>query len=401
MNWTDKINNYRFKFYSQTGEEGFITNIMNHIGGWKEKQIVDLGAWDGVYLSNTRYFEQIGCKRVLIDGDDRGSSDVHEHWITKENICQLLNQYNVEKEFDLLNIDIDGNDADILESILKEFRPRLIVSEFNGALDGCKKMKYNPNHEWNNDDYYGYSLEYGNKIAYENGYRIVFQNDSLNLYYVREDLLDKDLQVDLKFKKANYHPHVDGEWEEANMAWEGSPFNGDFIMQAAFLKLRDKYAIDTVIETGTYKGDTTLWLSDNFKRVYTIEVNKEYYIESSKRLLKTGVRNLYGDSSELLSIILENTLINKCIIFLDAHWYANPMKGEFASIKESGIKPILVIHDFKNPEHPEFQYDSYPDQVYDFESIKESLDSIYDEYDYYYNQEATGGKVGCLFVIPK
>ena len=49
---------------------------------------------------------------------------------------------------------------------------------------------------------------------------------------------------------------------------EGFPFNGDSFMKLDFLKLKEK-GFNTVVETGTYHGDTTEWLCDNFDKVYT------------------------------------------------------------------------------------------------------------------------------------
>lgn len=205
----------KFKMYSQTGEEGIIGYILAHISA--NKFLVDLGAWDGQHLSNTKYFlDHQGYEGLLIDGDNHGNENVKQHFITKENICGLLKNYGCPKYFDFLNIDLDGNDYYILNEILSQYRPALICAEFNGTIDNgvSKTIAYNEHHTWGNDDYYGFSFEAGKKLAEANGYAVVFQNDSLNIYMVRKDLLNGS-EFGVNYAVNKYHPHnPNGEWVE-------------------------------------------------------------------------------------------------------------------------------------------------------------------------------------------
>jgi hypothetical protein len=217
--WIGQMNTMpRFKKYSQTGEEGYLRHILGHVG-FGDRFLVDVGAWDGYHLSNTRYFiEEYGYRSVLIDGDNRGNLEVSERWVTKENILQIMQEHAVPKNFSLLSFDTDGNDYDILETLCSEYKPDVIVCEVNGTipLGVSKKIQYNPNHTWNNDDYYGFSMSAGLKLADKIGYRIVFQNDALNLYLVRKDLLaNPDIDINLNFQHNKYHPHnALGIWVE-------------------------------------------------------------------------------------------------------------------------------------------------------------------------------------------
>lgn len=190
-----------------------------------------------------------------------------------------------------------------------------------------------------------------------------------------------------------------------SMAFSNAPFNEDSFMEKEFLKLKDQFNIKTVIETGTYHGVTTKWLSENFNQIKTIEVNKTHY-DKAKQFLNyiPNINMFLGESSLLLGEILK--LSPNPLVFLDAHWYTNPVLEELKQIKESGIKPVLVIHDFKNPHHPDFGYDTYPDQgiIYEWDWIKDKIEDIYGEhgvgYNYYYNSQADGAKRGCVFIAP-
>jgi hypothetical protein len=190
------------------------------------------------------------------------------------------------------------------------------------------------------------------------------------------------------------------------MQEEGQPFNNDKHMEEEFLRLKEHFNITHVIETGTYHGDTTHWLIHNFDVVHSIESNPDHLKVAQQKL--HGHRNFtqwVGSSAEKLGDILESCEGRSTLVFLDAHWYANPVLEELKRIWEVGAKPVLVIHDFKVPDHPDFGYDTYPEQkiVYEWDWIKPKIDIIYgsDGYTHYYNTKAEGAKRGCVFIFPK
>ncbi len=190
------------------------------------------------------------------------------------------------------------------------------------------------------------------------------------------------------------------------MKTEDNAFNRDIFLVKKFLAIKDQYSLDTVIETGTFKGSTTSWFCENFDNVYSVECNREYYEESKKNLerFKNLTLNL-EESPNFLSKVLPKIDDKKTIIFLDAHWYTNPVLAELQNIKRSGKKPIIAIHDFMVPDHPEFGYDVYPNQgiVYNWEWIEKYIENIYGSNGYIkeYNTQATGSMRGCIFIFPK
>lgn len=198
------------------------------------------------------------------------------------------------------------------------------------------------------------------------------------------------------------------------MSVENLPFNGDTFMEAEFLKIKEKYAVRYVIETGTYKGFTTRWLARNFDYVFSVEIMEHYYKEALNYLI--GIKNVeiyHSNSTKILPLLLlksereisRNTDKGTLIVFLDSHWYANPVLKELEIIAASGMKPILCIHDMKNPNDETMAYDRYPEQniVYEYSWVKPGLDLIYgyNGYDHYFNTEATGARCGALWCTPK
>lgn len=185
-----------------------------------------------------------------------------------------------------------------------------------------------------------------------------------------------------------------------------TPFNADLYLEEKFSEIKKKFRITTVVETGTFHGATTAWFSNNFNHVYTVECNKQYYEESGNNLAnRSNITRRLQDSPEFLREILPHIDDQKTLVFLDAHWYTNPVLNELEAIKNSGKRPIIIIHDFMVPDHPEFGYDVYPEQgiVYNWEWIKEKIEGIYGSNGYYkeYNTKAVGAMRGCIFIFPK
>lgn len=183
-------------------------------------------------------------------------------------------------------------------------------------------------------------------------------------------------------------------------------FNGDKFISHTFLTIRDLFKIDTIVETGTYEGDTTAFLSENFKKVYSIEVLKQNFDFANNKLNSLNLKpNLYlGKSEELLkSIIIENDITSKSIFFLDAHWYECPLQQELDIIAECNIKPIIAIHDFVVPNSKTLGYDCYNNQPFTFEWLKPNFDKIYNgQYNYWYNDDilSEGAKRGIIYLVP-
>jgi hypothetical protein len=56
--------------------------------------------------------------------------------------------------------------------------------------------------------------------------------------------------------------------------------------------------IGTWIETGTYRGDTSLYLSNFAKQIYTLEPSEKLYNLAQSRFLKTLNVSVIHDTSE-------------------------------------------------------------------------------------------------------
>lgn len=197
MNWIERMHEIKGKdLYSQNGE-GLLLEYVFHQLDIDPKGIypsfIDIGGGDGFYLSNTHHLQNLGWDDFVLDKENG-------HFITAENVNEYMSD-----QVDLISIDIDGNDYWILEKILSaNIKPSVIIAEFNPAFIGARTIKYNPNHVWNGDDYYGFSFEAGVSLAERFGYKVIFQVADMNMIMVRADLVEGLYIPPVNFKQNDF-----------------------------------------------------------------------------------------------------------------------------------------------------------------------------------------------------
>ena len=204
--------------YSQFGEETYIDHVFSRIGT-TNKFFVDLGAGGyGGGISNTKHLEiEQGWQGIKVDMDGSDGINVIREFITPFNIVSILQGASCPKAFDFLSIDLDSFDYDIMDSLLKEFSPSVICSEFNSSLPvmSSVKLKYEHGYTWDNTNKFGYSFMAGKNLFERHGYKLVFNQQGLNLYAVRADLINVEVP-EIKAVQKNDHPiNNDAIWVEA------------------------------------------------------------------------------------------------------------------------------------------------------------------------------------------
>ncbi len=147
---------------------------------------VDIGAGDGVRWSNTYALFSQDWRGLGVEGDPRRVIKLARAYqrypnafacrarVTPRTVIPLLNAYEIEKDFSVLSLDIDGNDYWVLRALLAEFRPRLIVTEINEKIPPPIRfiVKYNPDFELRHH-FFGYSIASLADLSVEFDYSIV------------------------------------------------------------------------------------------------------------------------------------------------------------------------------------------------------------------------------------
>jgi hypothetical protein len=133
---------------SQYGEDGILEKILEMIGE-NNKWCVEFGSWDGKKCSNT--YNLINSKdysSVLIEDNPERFKDLVKTFegnkkvipinasvsFEKENsLDTLLKTTEIPVDFDVLSIDIDGNDYHVWEAV-HDYKAKIVVIEFNPTI---------------------------------------------------------------------------------------------------------------------------------------------------------------------------------------------------------------------------------------------------------------------------
>ena len=139
---------YRRDIYSQSGEDGIIERIFSLIEP-ENKWCVELGALNGVHHSNTHHLiTKKGWSGVLIEPDETYFERLQKTYLNtpgvhcvntfidfspKHSLDAVLAQTPIPRDFDLLSLDIDGNDYHVWESMAR-YEPRVVIIESNPSI---------------------------------------------------------------------------------------------------------------------------------------------------------------------------------------------------------------------------------------------------------------------------
>ena len=135
---------------------------------------------------------------------------------------------------------------------------------------------------------------------------------------------------------------------------------------------------DYFIETGSWEGDSTGFVADNFPNIVcaTCEPDLGRYTTTVNALKHFKNVHTYNICSpEIFQKIpeLDQNMYNKtCTFWLDAHgWgFKWPLKEEIAFITKNFKKCYILIDDFKNPYVPQMEYHQYEGQYCTWDYIK-------------------------------
>jgi hypothetical protein len=182
--------------HSQKGEDGIIARILEVLGsteGW----CVEFGAWDGEHLSNTyNLIANRGFSAVLIEGSvDRFSVLVDRFrdnpkvipvnafvgFTANDGLDTLLANTRIPIDFDVLSIDIDGNDYHAWQAVSR-YRPKLVVIEFNPTIPSAVEFVQEADMAVN----HGSSILSLSLLAKAKGYELVSATE-YNCFFVAKE----------------------------------------------------------------------------------------------------------------------------------------------------------------------------------------------------------------------
>ena len=169
--------------------------------------------------ASSRFFVEIGAAHrthlgALIDAgwdsvrlDRTEWEGVEQRLVTVENIRPVL-EGRVPDVFDLLLIDIDGNDYWVWKAIRQ--RPRIVIIEYNALAPNDWIIPYDPDHYYDGSDWFGASLLSMARLARDRG--LVLEDcseDGANALFLR-----LDLATERKWQPLSPVPSHSPKWED-------------------------------------------------------------------------------------------------------------------------------------------------------------------------------------------
>jgi len=234
---------YKKNNYSQCGEDGLIEKLLELLGDDDLNNFfVEFGAHDGKTNSNCfNLLENHEYKGLMIEPDQKRFKKlklvqkkfnkellVDDSFISisgKNSLDNILSNYNVNRTFDLLSIDVDGIDYHIWNS-LTYFKPKIVIIEYNPTF---------PN-EFHYVTPKSLTIRHGSSasalisLGNEKGYTPVAMTDT-NLFFLENSLFgslslkrldlktDRDDQASKIFVSVGYNGELIYSQKIINLVW--------------------------------------------------------------------------------------------------------------------------------------------------------------------------------------
>jgi hypothetical protein len=205
----DDLGNRELKICSQNGEDGVVEAIFETIGT-TNRYFVEFGVEDATEC-NTAALLARGWQGLMMDaaGICRNPlATVRRAIVTAENVNALFRHFGVPDEFDLLSIDIDGNDFWVWREIA--FRPRVLVVEYNASMGPSERraIVYEPWFCFRGTDYFGASLAAFVELGRQRGYTLVYcERTGVNAFFIADEALPRGYQppeTEALYRPPNY-----------------------------------------------------------------------------------------------------------------------------------------------------------------------------------------------------
>lgn len=150
------------------------------------------------------------------------------------------------------------------------------------------------------------------------------------------------------------HPEMANHW--------GGPFNGQSSRQQTCLSLIRACNFEFIVETGTFRGSTTLFLAQNADgaAVYSCEHSGRNFHFAKRRLRGVPKIFLFNADSPKFVRDLKIPRRARILFYLDAHWGEKlPLPKELALILEEFETFVIMVDDFEVPGDPGYGFDDY------------------------------------------
>lgn len=141
------------------------------------------------------------------------------------------------------------------------------------------------------------------------------------------------------------------------------PMNGQTERIELVRQIIARCRIARIVETGTFRANTTAWFATFGLPVITVEINPRYFGYARARMrIHANVALHEGHSIDFLQSIIAGPIdrMAPTLFYLDAHWLDDlPLREEIELIVANFSRAVIVVDDFEVPDDPGYGFDDY------------------------------------------
>ena len=207
--WNKKLRKLDIKpsiQFSQHNEESIVDALFS-VCLPQNKWCLEVGAQDGIDLSNTRKLILNGWKALLIEHEKSFFDKLVENYKYSPNVYpvfkkvgrgyfndgtglqEIMKEYSVPLDIDFVSIDVDSYDYELLRCLFNNnIKPNVVCIECNPMEENFTVVNYDPSYsvDKRHISYGGATVGLLNRLAEENGYELVCV-DVCNAIYIKKD----------------------------------------------------------------------------------------------------------------------------------------------------------------------------------------------------------------------
>jgi len=216
-----EINEHEYSIYSQFGQNGILAWIFSKIQP-KSKTFIEIGCGSGRQCNSAYFILDFGWKGLLVDGSEVNIREAREffkylmpwrqfeklqieqHFVTRENINDIIAKRDEKLSPDLLCIDVDGNDYWVWEQI-SAINPSVVVVEYNATYGSEEPLvtPYNAEFDAYKEHplglYHGASILALQKLGKKKGYILLgCDSNGADAFFVKKEFAHLFTEVSAK-----------------------------------------------------------------------------------------------------------------------------------------------------------------------------------------------------------
>lgn len=199
-----KLNVYANNVTSQNGEDGIIQYIIENLSPIP-KVCLEIGAWDGKFLSNTySLWHESDWKGILIEANKEKYEAIKKTYSTfdmlafnqfitskgENSIDSLFKKQKIDPNVGLMSVDIDSHDYYVWK-YMEYVNPSIIIIEHNPSIPG-----YVEYHDPEDEVFLLCSAKSLEKLGRDKGYRLICCTLT-NCIFIKNELFNSEVFPDM------------------------------------------------------------------------------------------------------------------------------------------------------------------------------------------------------------